>query len=190
MRNKRVFVSGGAGVIGTALVQRLLEEDADVFVGDLKPCPKRWLGRIKYRQGDLNAMSSQEILTFDPEIFFHLAATFERSEECFPFFEENFHHNVKLSHHLMRCLQNAESLERVVFASSYLIYDPSLYLFSQPPEYVASLNEDAPIYPRNICGAAKLFHELNCVFLIILCKTRFLLFPSASSVCMGDIPEM
>lgn len=165
MENKRVFVSGGAGVIGMVLVQRLLEEGADVFVGDLKPCPKAWLGKVKYRQGDLNTITSQELLTFDPEVFFHLAATFERSEESYPFFEENFHHNIKLSHHLMRCLKSAQSLERVVFASSYLIYDPALYQFSEAPKEPTVLTENSSIYPRNICGAAKLLHELELRFL-------------------------
>lgn len=165
MENKRVFVSGGAGVIGTSLVQRLLEKGADVFVGDLKPCPKGWLGKVRYRQGDLNTISSQDLISFDPEIFFHLAATFERSEESYPFFEENFHHNLQLSHHLMHCLKNVHSLERVVFASSYLIYDPNLYQTSEPPAHPAILTEDSPIYPRNICGASKLFHEMELRFL-------------------------
>src|SRR5262245_25365404 len=129
MRNKRVFVSGGAGVIGTALVNILLEAGADLFVGDLKPCPKGWLGKLKYWQGDLNAITSQELLSFNPEMFFHLAATFERSEETFFFFDENFHHNVQLSHHLMTILKQSSTLRKVVFASSYLIYDPHLYQF-------------------------------------------------------------
>src|SRR4029077_10055971 len=97
-------------------------------VGDLKPCPKSWLGKVKYRQGDLNTMAGHELATFDPEVYFHLAATFERSEETYFSFEENFHHNIKLSHYLLSCLKNIPSLERVIFASSYLIYDPALYL--------------------------------------------------------------
>jgi carbamoyl-phosphate synthase large subunit len=165
MENKRVFVSGGAGVIGTALVNRLLEEGADVFVGDLKPCPKPWLGKLKYRQGDLNAILNVDLADFEPEIFFHLAATFERSEETYSFFEENFHHNIKLSHYLMSCLKNVQSLKRVVFASSYLIYDPSLYLFQQNPKKMTLLTEESSIHPRNICGAAKFFHESELRFL-------------------------
>ncbi len=164
LSGKRVFVSGGAGVIGTSLVSRLLEEGAEVFVGDLKPCPKAWIGKIKYRQGDLNTITAQELTSFDPHLFFHLAATFERTEETPSFLEENFHHNVRLSHHLLLCLKHTPSLERVVFASSYLIYDPSLYEFNQPQIKPIPLTEDSPIYPRNICGAAKLFHELELRF--------------------------
>jgi carbamoyl-phosphate synthase large subunit len=60
----------------------------------------------------------------------HLAATFERSAESYEFWEENFRHNVRLSHHLMSLAKDAPSVKRVVFASSYLIYDPSLYQIS------------------------------------------------------------
>lgn len=165
MQDKRIFISGGAGVIGTALVSLLLNLGADLYIGDLKPCPKRWLGKVRYRQGDLNTITDQELLDFNPHIFFHLAATFERSEETYPFLEENYHHNVKLSHHLMGCLKEAPALERVIFASSYLIYDPSLYLFKEEPVSPTVLTEDSSIYPRNICGVAKLFHELELRFL-------------------------
>lgn len=165
MRHKRVFVSGGAGVIGTALVQLLLKQEAEVFVGDLKPCPLEWSKNVHYRQGDLNTLTAGELAAFAPEVFFHLAATFERSEESYPFLQENFHHNVQLSHHLLSCLQGSVTLKKVVFASSYLIYDPALYQFSHPPVSLISLQEESKIYPRNVCGAAKLFHELELRFL-------------------------
>ncbi|MBA3722719.1 MAG: ATP-grasp domain-containing protein [Parachlamydiaceae bacterium] len=163
-KNKRVFISGGAGVIGTALVNQLIDQGADIFVGDLKHCPKEWLGKVKYRQGDLNEINASELIDFDPEVFFHLAATFERSEETFPFFKENFHHNIFLSHHLISCLKDAKSLNKVVFASSYLIYDPNLYQFSNPHEPIV-LSENTNVYPRNICGSAKFFHEQELRFL-------------------------
>lgn len=161
---KRVFVSGGAGVIGTALVDRLLEEGADVFVGDLKPCPQKWRGRLRYRMGDLNEISKRELNAFSPEIFFHLAATFERTEETPGFFKQNYRHNVSLSHHLLDCLQGCSSLNRVVFASSYLVYDPALYLFDTPQDSAVNLREDFPIRPRNLCGAAKFYHEAELSF--------------------------
>lgn len=164
MNRQRVFISGGAGVIGHALVSLLLKEGADIFVGDLKPCPIEWQGKLKYRQGDLNTLTIEEMLAFDPEIFFHLAATFERSEETYPFFNENYHHNVKLSHHLLNSLKRSNRLKKVVFASSYLIYDPTLYQFQEPQETIISLSETDSVYPRNICGAAKFFHELELRF--------------------------
>ncbi|MBA2369552.1 MAG: ATP-grasp domain-containing protein [Candidatus Protochlamydia sp.] len=172
LKNKRIFISGGAGVIGTALVGLLLKEGADVYVGDLKFCPREWLGKLKYRQGDLNTITSEELLSFDPEIFFHLAATFERSEETYPFFSENFHHNVMLSHYLMDILKDGSSLQKVIFASSYLIYDPSSYLFETPQNKPTILDEESPIYPRNTCGGAKLFHEIELKFMEQFFKDR------------------
>ncbi|KIC71833.1 hypothetical protein DB44_CW00060 [Candidatus Protochlamydia amoebophila] len=165
MNNKRIFISGGAGVIGTALVNSLLKEKVSLFVGDLKPCPKEWLGKLKYWQGDLNAIHPEILQNFDPDIFFHLAATFERSEETYSFFLENFHHNVRLSHYLINLLKDGLSLKKVIFASSYLIYDPTQYQFTSKQEQVSILNEESRIYPRNICGGAKLLHELELRFL-------------------------
>ncbi len=172
MKNKRIFISGGAGVIGTALVNSLLKQGADLYVGDLKPCPAEWYGKLKYRQGDLSGITAQELRSFNPEFFFHLAATFERSEESFSFFEENFHHNICLSHHLMDLLKSSEALKKVVFASSYLIYDPSLYQSEKQTSEITALKEDSQVNPRNLCGAAKLFDELEFRFLSQFLKSK------------------
>jgi carbamoyl-phosphate synthase large subunit len=165
MKDKRVFVSGGAGVIGTALVLQLYKLGAKVFVGDLKPRPENWPAEVIYRQGDLNYIAKAEIDDFGPDYFFHLAATFERSIETYDFWEENYHHNIALSHHLMNCLKDSKSLKKVIFASSYLIYDPEEYCFLEPPEKVVALAEEDIIKPRNLCGAAKLYHEAELEFL-------------------------
>lgn len=164
-KDKRVFISGGAGVIGTYLVEKLYNLGANLYVGDLKPRPNSWPGEIRYRQGDLNYILKEELEEFAPEYFFHLAATFERSEETYDFWEENFHHNVRLSNHLMTCLKDSKTLKKVIFASSYLIYNPELYLFDQPQKQVVRLREIDPIYPRNLCGTAKLLHEIELAFL-------------------------
>lgn len=164
-KNKRVFVSGGAGVIGNALVSKLVKDGAAVFVGDLKKRPLHWPASVRYWQGDLNEITKDELREFAPEYFFHLAATFERSEESYEFWSENKRHNVNLSHHLMDCLKDCLSLKRVVFASSYLIYNPELYQLDEPAVTPFSLLEETPIYPRNLCGMAKLMHEIELRFL-------------------------
>lgn len=164
-KEKRVFVSGGAGVIGRELVQYLISKEAIVFVGDLVSMPAEWLGLVQYRQGDLNNLEVYEIESFSPQIFIHLAATFERSKESFDFWDENYNHNVNLSHHLMSLMKNCRELSRVIFASSYLIYDPTLYLSNNPPERALSLKESDSIYPRNLTGVAKLSHEIELRFL-------------------------
>ena len=161
----RVFVTGGSGVIGMELVPRLIERGLDVLVGDLKNKPMEFSNKVRYRQGDLNWMTQSELAAFDPEIIIHLAATFERSTESFGFWDENFHHNVKLSHHLMTLAKECPSLKRVVFASSYLIYDQALYQFDRAQNTPRKLSERDPIQPRNLTGMAKFSHEMELQFL-------------------------
>jgi carbamoyl-phosphate synthase large subunit len=162
---ERIFISGGNGVIGNILVDKLHRRGARLFVGDLKPRPGHWPGEISYRQGDLNYITREELDDFGPTVFFHLAATFERSTETYEFWSDNYHHNVHLSNYLMSLLKDMPSLRKVVFASSYLIYDPRLYSFSAPPGEAYRLKENDPIYPRNLTGAAKLSHEIELRFL-------------------------
>ena len=177
MQTDRIFVSGGAGVIGRELVPRLLAAGHEVWVGDLKPRPAEFSPRVHYRQGDLNAMGTGEWRAMAPQVFIHLAATFERSTETWGFWDENFLHNVRLSHHLMTLARDDAALRRVVFASSYLIYDPALYQFDCPADTATALREDAPIRPRNLTGMAKLAHEIELRYLDGFCANRF------STVC-------
>lgn len=177
MKGRRVFVSGGAGVIGQEIVPRLLDRGATVMVGDLKPRPTDFGPEVIYRRGDLNAMTTAEFEAFAPDTFIHLAATFERSTETYGFWEENFSHNVGLSHHLMTLAKDAPSLKRVVFASSYLIYDPDLYQFDAARDLPTRLKETDPILPRNLTGMAKLAHEIELRYLQPFVADRF------STVC-------
>ena len=177
-KGMRVFVTGGAGVIGMELVPKLIALGADVLVGDLKAQPEAFKGNVRYRHGDLNDLTPAEMLGFDPELVIHLAATFERSAETYGFWEENFRHNIILSHHIMTLARSCHNLKRVVFASSYLIYDPSLYLFDTPQPIHRSLTEEDVIRPRNLTGMAKLAHEQELQFLSSFAECQF------STVCV------
>jgi carbamoyl-phosphate synthase large subunit len=173
LEGKRVFVSGGNGVIGNALVDRLYLQGAVILVGDLKPRPAHWSQKILYRQGDLNYITRSELDTFEPEYFFHLAATFERSKETYEFWDENRWHNVRLSTHLMSILKESRSLKKVIFASSYLVYDKKLYTFDSPAREAIALKESDPISPRNLTGAAKLNHEVELRFIEEFRKNQY-----------------
>jgi carbamoyl-phosphate synthase large subunit len=177
LKDKRIFVSGGAGVIGLEMVPRLIALGATVIVGDLKTRPKNFSPKVIYRQGDLNQMTEAEFRSFAPDVFIHLAATFERSTESYEFWEENFRHNVRLSHHLMTLAKDAPSLCRVVFASIYLIYDPAIYQFNAAQEQPISLKESDPVFPRNMTGMAKFSHEIELRFIEKFCGNRL------SAVC-------
>lgn len=178
MNLSRVFVTGGAGVIGQQLVPLLVSSGANVLVGDLKSRPSHFSESVFYRQGDLNDLTQEELDAFNPDAIIHLAATFERSTETPDFWDENFRHNVTLSHHLMTLARRSGTLRRVVFASSYLIYEPALYQFDRPQVTPRSLVETDPIRPRNLTGMAKLAHEQEIAFLTNACGKRF------SSLCV------
>ena len=165
MKGKKIFVSGGAGVIGSELVPQLIELGAEVMVGDLKSRPNNFPKQVLYKVGDLNYITKSEIEAFGPEIFIHLAATFERSEESYDFWDMNFWNNVRLSNHLMTVVKDCSTIKRVVFASSYLIYNKKLYQFNSPKVNPISLSEDDEIDPRNLTGSAKLNHEIELNFL-------------------------
>lgn len=175
---KKFFVSGGAGVIGLELVPILLKQGHQVVVADLKNRPLSFPKEVIYIQGDLNDLNKYDLENFAPEIFIHLAATFERSSESYEFWKENFKHNVLLSHHLMSLMKEQKTLERVVFASSYLIYDPNLYQFSESQSSAIYLNEDCQVQPRNLTGMAKFSHEMELNFLEKFNSIQF------SSVCV------
>ena len=177
-QGRRVFISGAAGVIGREMVPILVENGATLMVCDIEPIPEGYPTEVFFRRGDLNYITQEELDNFNPEIFIHLAATFERSIETYEHWVENFWHNVRLSNHLMTLMRNVKGLKRVVFPSSYLIYEKSLYSFDSAPVKPVNLKETDPISPRNLTGMAKLSHEIELDFLRMFKSDQF------TSVCV------
>ena len=145
--DKKVLVTGGAGVIGRVLVKKLEDMGADVLSIDLQSVA---FERAKHITG--NVLDLLPTCAKVPEIVFHLAATFGRTQIEPEFFNDNFYGNVLLSH---RLLEFPERWEKFIFASSYLVYDPLLYLWND----THFLKESDRISPRNIVGAAKYYTE-------------------------------
>jgi carbamoyl-phosphate synthase large subunit len=172
-RVKRALVTGGAGVIGRELIERLAGDGAAVMCADLKPQPDWMPADTVYVEGDANELTLDAVAEFDPDCCFHLAATFERTEETEGFWAENQRHNVELSHHVATLGRELPGLSRMVFASSYLVYDPDLYLFDAAAERPTPLRESDPVRPRNLCGGAKLMHEQELAFLRLFEGTPF-----------------
>lgn len=161
----RIFVSGAAGVIGSQLVKLLVNGGATVLACDRKLRPRDFPPEVVYRCGDLNDLVSFEIESFNPSLLIHLAASFERSEETSQFWYKNFYDNIKLSNHILGLMKNVKSLRRIVFASSYLIYDSDLYLHKRGNTNLHQpLNERDRANPRNLIGAAKFLHESELSF--------------------------
>ena len=157
--NKRVLVTGGAGVIGQELLKLLSDKQANVLSVDRQPLPRGEKSGVLHIRKDLALDTLDELVDFQPEIIFHLAATFERSKESPEFWKDNWLDNVLLSQRLCERLKEMRDLKVLVFASSYLLYATSLYLSPSLPKGVTYLKETDPIIPRNLCGAAKHYTE-------------------------------
>ena len=165
LKNKKIIVTGGAGVIGRELVKKLLEKGAIIRCFDIAPKPQFLERKVEYCQRDLTTLNPVEFTTFNPDIIMHLAATFERTEETPEFWEDNFRNNIILSHNIIDAAKKCVNLEKFIFASSYLIYSPNLYLFSKPAINPRKLKETDLVNPRNLVGAAKYYTEKELEFI-------------------------
>jgi len=177
IKNKRVLITGGAGVIGRELLKLLIEKGANILSVDRHPLPRGSWGGVLHIQKNLATDSLVELSDFRPHIIFHLAAAFERSKESPEFWSTNWHDNLLLSHRIVDLTREISNLEVFVFASSYLVYSPSLYLSPSLREDVVYLKEDSPIAPRNLCGAAKYYTERELEFV------KEVLNPSLRIIC-------
>lgn len=139
----KILVTGHKGVIGSYLWKRL--DDHERFGIDLKD------GQ------DLATIDVHNLLEIaQPEIVFHLAASFERTKETPEAFRHVWHNDTVASHRLLEAITDCMSVKTVVFASSYLIYKDI---------YKRSINEDDDVNPRNLCGMSKLYTEKELDFI-------------------------
>src|SRR5579885_2495226 len=139
----RIVVTGGSGVIGRELLGRLVAGGAEVMSLDREPLPDRLARRVHQVQVDLSEGGMDEIREFRPDTIYHLAAALERSEEESGFWLPGYRDNIAVSHRLHDAIRKVPGLRTYVFASSYLIYEPSLYLLDAPRTTPVALR-DAP----------------------------------------------
>jgi len=163
-KGKEVMVTGGAGVIGIQVVKKLTERGAIVKCIDVSPKPKQIPEEVDYHRKDLSEISLRELSDLNPNAIFHLAATFERTEESPGFWNKNYRNNVLSTHKIVDFSKSSKNLEKFIFASSYLVYSPELYLFAAPRNIPRKLKEADLINPRNLCGAAKYYAEKELEF--------------------------
>ncbi len=164
-KNKRVLVTGGAGVIGKEVINRLIRSGSQILCLDRVSKPKEFSEIVDYDRVDLSELNSELISKFEPEIIFHLAATFERTEETPEFWEDSFKNDIILSHNIIDAAKESNNLKKFIFASSYLIYSPILYLHPEPQTNSRKLKETGLVNPRNLVGAAKFYTEKELEFI-------------------------
>jgi len=157
MTGRSVLVTGGAGFIGSHIVDALMIDGAEVQVidnlsnGTLKNI-KRWLGHpsFKFIKGDLLNRNDVEAATEKCEAVFHLAANPEvRIGFSTP--EIHFEQNVISTYRLLEALRRSGSSEIFLFTSSSTVYGDASEI-PTPEDY-------GPLKPISIYGASKLASE-------------------------------
>jgi nucleoside-diphosphate-sugar epimerase len=155
----RILITGSAGVIGRQLTSRLLGPGAVVLGIDREPMPLGDWNGLHFERGDLSEMDLDLIAEFSPTIVYHLAASFERSEETPEYWSVGWRDDVVAAHRVIDVVTKQGVAHTFVFASSYLVYDPSQYMVDDPELGPIAIDERAPIAPRNLCGAGKYYTE-------------------------------
>jgi UDP-glucose 4-epimerase len=155
LKGKRVAVTGGAGFIGSHLVDALLAADNEVVVIDDFSVGKqanidhhKRNPRFSVERADVRDLEAMVDLTEGVDIVFHLACACLRSSLSDPLTS----HEVNATGTLNMCqasLQN--SVQRFIYTSSAEVYGNARYL---------PMDEDHPLNPTHAYGASKAAGEL------------------------------
>lgn len=157
-KNRPVLVTGGAGFIGSQLVDALVELGAHVTVLDnFSTGTRENLGsvqnRIKLIHGDITNFETCLDATRKAEVIFHLAALVSVPESC-----KNPHAchtiNVTGTHNLLEAArqQTKTTPKKLIFSSSAAVYGA----------HEGICSETTPSIPCSPYGFSKLMGELYC----------------------------
>ncbi len=154
---KRVFITGGAGFIGSHLVDRLCGNNVEVVVfdnlssGSLENI-KRWLNSSSFNfvHGDLLNPKEISDSLHGCETIFHLAANPEvRVGSKNP--KVHYEQNVVATFNLLEAIRKVDDVETLIFTSSSTVYGE--------PDKIPTPEDYGPLKPISIYGASKLASE-------------------------------
>lgn len=153
LKGKRVLVTGGAGFIGSHLVDRLVEENAEVVVvdnlkdGDLGNLAES-MDKIEFHKVDIRDFESLKKVMDGVEIVFHLAANAN-----VPYSVEDpkydFETNALGTFNVLKLSLDFD-VKKVIYASSAAVYGEPVYV---------PIDEKHPLNPISPYGASKLAGE-------------------------------
>jgi UDP-glucose 4-epimerase len=154
MKVTRVLVTGGAGFLGSHLVDRLMQMGMFVRVVDNLSSGrlenvKGWLSdsRFEFVHGDLKDLAVAEEAVNGVEVVFHLAANPEvRVAEVDP--SIHFRENLLTTFNVLEAMRKSETARLIVFFSSSTVY-------GEPAE-IPTPEDYGPLLPISVYGASKL----------------------------------
>jgi UDP-glucose 4-epimerase len=152
MNSKKVLVTGGAGYIGSHLVNELIKAGYNVTVFDnLSTGKKENINpKAKFIEGDLSDQNFVKDILIQGEFegVFHMAASLE-VEESVREPIKYFKNNVENAIHLLEAMEIA-GCKKIIFSSTAAVYGET----DNKP-----VSETSPLRPNNPYGANKLLVE-------------------------------
>lgn len=154
---RKTLITGGAGFIGSHLVDALLNREVNVHVIDNLSAGSRenigrWLNnpKLTFIHGDLLNTADIEKALNRCEIVHHLAANPEvRLGSAKP--EIHYRQNIKATYNLLEAIRKNGKIKFLTFTSSSTVYGETTRM-PTPEDY-------APLEPISIYGASKLSCE-------------------------------
>lgn len=148
---RRALVTGGAGFIGSHVVQELLSRDYDVAAldnlrtGNRERVPEG----ATFHEVDIRASALRSVVNeVDPSIVIHLAAL-HSTQYCAEHVEEALDVNVFGTRNLLAAVRDQHNVQRVVLASSASVYPP----IEEP------IQETLGVGPTDVVGKTKVIGE-------------------------------
>lgn len=124
LKNKKILVTGGAGFIGSHLVNELVQKNYDVFViDDLSSGKKSNINKkVKFYKVDVRSKKIAEIFKKEkPQIVFHLAAR-PLVEEAYKNPVEAIEVNVMGTVNILEACRKQKGIESIIVVSSDKAY--------------------------------------------------------------------
>jgi UDP-glucose 4-epimerase len=151
------LITGGAGFIGSHLVDRLMESGVNVTVLDNLSAGKlsnisRWLdnSRFKFIMGDMLNPGDVKKSMGNCEIVFHLAANPDVRIGAFNT-RIDYEQNILATYNLLEAMRESECCKIIVFTSTSTVYGEAKKM-PTPEDY-------GPLKPISLYGASKLACE-------------------------------
>ena len=153
--SKKIFITGGAGFIGSAIIKVLAENNELLVYDDLSFGNKRFidLNKVKFIEGNIlnNNALRKAIVDFSPNYVLHLAAIhFIPYCNEHPFESSNI--NITGTLNVLNICRELPHLEKVFFASTAAVY----------PIHDEPINETLSAAPSDVYGLSKYAGEEFC----------------------------